>query len=250
MRNITGRVLLGSVMFVSASAHALTWESVLTFIKTMGTESSAWAVTVKQTSIAANQQSQSEAMAKKQLATAIGAIRMSNRAVDAVTSVDSKLGQAVTGKCIAQRNGQLHVEAVSQKERDAGRLMASFSSGRVGSRAAANAEALSVHRETYCTISEAKQGMCALSANGMQGWDVNYAGAFGESTLAPEGELAGYAYIAMIADVRADAHGDCTTTACAAAQSQQLATAAMGAMVANSLIGQVTDRRVPMLTGK
>jgi len=79
---------------------------------------------------------------------------------------------------------------------------------------------------------------------------VNYAGAFSEKTLAPEGEVAAYAYAAMIADARAEANSDCTTTACAAAQSQQLATAALSAMAANAIIGQATDRRMPMLTGQ
>ena len=54
----------------------------------------------------------------------------------------------------------------------------------------------------------------------------------------------------MIADARAEANSDCTTTACAAAQSQQLATAVLSAMAANAIIGQATDRRMPMLTGQ
>lgn len=251
MKKVIAGTLVGyGLALTSVPAHALSWDSVIAFINTLRNEASAWAVSVKQTSVAAHQESQAEVTAKKQLATAMGAISMSDRVMKAVTSFDSELGQPVTIKCVAQQNGKLHVEADSQRQKDAARLMASFASNRVGSKAVANAEVLTMHRDTYCTVSEAKQGMCSLSANGMQGWDVNYAGAFSEKTLAPEGEVAAYAYAAMIADARAEANSDCTTTACAAAQSQQLATAALSAMAANAIIGQATDRRMPMLTGQ
>lgn len=251
IKKIMSIAVLGyGLALVSAPANAFTWASVLQLIKTMSSEASAWAVSVKQTAVAANQESMAELTSKKQLATAIGAIGMSDRVMKSITSFDSELGQPVTIKCAAQQNGKLFVEAESQRDKDASHLMASFASQRVGSKAVADTQRLNMHRDTYCTVSEAKQGMCTLSPNGMQGWDVNYAGAFGEKTLAPEGEVAAYAYAAMISDARAEAQTDCKTTACAAAQSEQLATAAMSAMAANSIIGQVTDRRVPMLTGK
>ncbi|WP_043201321.1 hypothetical protein [Pseudomonas putida] len=231
-------------------AQALTWASVLTFISTMQSEMSAWSVTVKQTALSANVISQMDNDSKKQLSNAVGAIDMSDRAMAAVTSFDSAVGQPVTSKCIAQQQGKLMVEAVSQRDKDAARLMATYSSQRVGSRAAADQETLAMHRDNYCSVSEARQGMCTLNANGMQGWDVDYAGPFSEMTLAPEGETAAYAYTAMITDQRAEANIDCTTVACNVAQSQQLAASAMTAMAANSLVGQVTDRRVPMLTGQ
>ncbi|AGN83379.1 MULTISPECIES: hypothetical protein [Pseudomonas] len=231
-------------------AQALSWASVLTFISTMQTEMSAWSVTVKQTALSANVVSQMDSDSKKQLANAVGAIDMSDRVMKAATSFDSAVGQPVTIKCTAQEQGKLFVEAVSQRDKDAARLMATYASQRVGSRAGADQATLAMHRDTYCTVSEARQGMCALNANGMQGWDVDYAGPFSEKTLAPEGEAAAYAYTAMITDQRAEAHIDCTSVACNDAQSQQLAASAMSAMAANSLVGQVTDRRVPMLTGQ
>ena len=84
----------------------------------------------------------------------------------------------------------------------------------------------------------------------MQGWDSNYGGAFGERTLAAEGELAGYAYAAMVADTRAPAALDCKSSACAAAASEQLALSAAGTMVADAFLGQVLERRVPVITGQ
>ncbi len=250
MRQVTKAVvLIYGISFASANAHA-SWATALQYFYAMQREMSAWAVSTKQSAVAANQMAHAELTAKKQLATAFGAIGTSERTMRAITSFDPELGQPVTIKCVAQQNGKLHVEAESQRQKDAGRLMANYASNRVGSKAVANAQMLSMHRDTYCSVSEAKQGMCSLSANGMQGWDVNYAGPFSEKTLAPEGEVAAYAYAGMVADARAEAHIDCSTTACVAAQSQQLANAAMSAMAANAIIGQATDRRMPMLTGK
>jgi len=251
MKKIAAVVIAGfGLSALSLPAQALSWVSVATFISTMQTEASAWAISVKQTALSANVIAQVDNDSKKQLANAVGAISMSDRVRTAVTSFDPAVGQPVTIKCIAQENGKLFVEAQSQRGLDASRLMASYASQRVGSRAAADQSALDMHRDTYCTVSEAKQGLCTLSPNGMQGWDVDYSGAFSEKTLAPEAETAAYAYTAMITDTRAEAQIDCHSTACNAAQAQQLATSAMSAMAANSLIGQVTDRRVPMLTGQ
>lgn len=247
-KSAVGLVLFG--MVASVPAYALSWASVATFISTMQSEASAWAIATKQAALSANVVNQASNDSTKQLANAVGTISMSNRVMGAITSFDPVVGQPVSIKCLAQENGKLFVEAQSQREKDASKLMASYASVRVGSKAEADQTALSNHRQNYCTVSEAKQGICALNPNGMQGWDVDYAGPFSEKTLAPEGEIAAYAYTAMITDTRAEARTDCTSTACNAAQASQLAASAVGAMAANSLIGQVTDRRMPMLTGQ
>ena len=251
MKKIPAVLAVGLGLGITAlPAQALSWAWVLTFISTMQTEMSAWSVTVKQTALSANVVSQVDSDSKKQLANAVGAIDMSDRVMKSATSFDSAVGQPVTIKCTAREQGKLFVEAVSQRDKDTARLMANYAAQRVSSRASADQETLTMHRDTYGTVSEARQGMCSLNANGMQGWDMDYAGPFSEKTLAPEGEVAAYAYTAMITDQRAEAQIDCTTVACNAAQSQQLAASAMAAMAANSLVGQATDRRVPMLTGQ
>jgi hypothetical protein len=231
-------------------AHAISWQSVLSFIQTMQSEMSAWAVTTKQTSVAAHQVSQANLNTQKALATAIGAISMSERVSDAVMSVDGQWGQPVTIKCTAQKAAAMQVEAWSQVGLDRSKLMGTFASTRVASKSHADRERLALRKDSYCTVGEARSGMCELKANGMQGWDSNYGGPFGERTLAAEGELAGYAYAAMVADVRAAGALDCKSKACEAAASQQLALAAVGTMAADAFVGQVLERRVPVLTGK
>ena len=239
-----------SLLAAAPSAYAFSWESVLQFIETMQSEMSAWAVTTKQTAVAANQIADNTKTSQQQLATAMGAIAMSERVSEAVMSVDANFGQPVTIKCTAQKAAATQVEAWSQVALDRSKLMSTFASTRVGGKDMAERERVALRKDSYCTVGEAKSGMCHLKANGMQGWDANYAGAFGERTLPAEGELAGYAYAAMVADVRAPAALDCRSKACSAAASEQLALAAVGTMAADAFVGQVLERRVPMLTGQ
>jgi hypothetical protein len=237
-------------LLLAPAAQAVTWQSVLQWIVSSQNELSAWAVTAKQTALGANQVGQARVSAQQQLATAMGAIAMSERVSNAVMAVDPNWGQPVTLKCEAQRDATSQVEAWHQVSLDRSKLMATFASTRVADEANAERERMALHRDSYCTVSEAKAGLCALTANGMQGWDVNYAGAFAERTLPAEGELAGYAYAAMVADTRAVAVADCKSSACTAAAEQQLARAAAGTLAADAFVGQVLERRVPMLTGQ
>jgi hypothetical protein len=251
LRKGLGVVVMGyALALVSPTAQAFSWASVLKFFQTMQVESSSWAVTTQQTALSANQSAESSVTSKKQLATAMGTIAASKRIGDAVMSVDGSYGQPVSIKCTAQTAATMQVEAWSQVALDRSKLMGTFASARVADQGRAERERLALHLDSYCTVGDAKAGMCQLKANGMQGWDVNYGGAFGESTLPAEGELAGYAYAAMVSDTRADQAIDCKSTACAAAAAQQLGRSAMGTMVADAFLGQVLERRVPMLTGQ
>lgn len=243
-------VFVASLILFTQDAYAFSWASVLEFFSTLKDEGTAWAIEVKQTALAANQEAQSYATSNQQLATAIGAINLSERMASNAISFDMYTGQPDSIKCIAQKYGKLHVEAISQADKDAKKLLAYYASERVLSSKKANDRSLAIHKEAYCTISEAKQRMCNLTPNGMQGWDANYGGAFTEQTLAPEGELAAYNYVAMLTDRRSESVADCASAACQSARSKQLAASAMATMAANSLINQATSRRVPMLTGK
>jgi hypothetical protein len=240
-----GLLLPGSGAWAQTS-----WQSVVQWLYSSQNQSSAWAVTTKQTSVSANQEADSTHASQQQLATAMGAISMSNRVTDEVLSVDGVLGQPVANKCVAVKNAEMQVQAWQQVDMDRSKLIATFASTRVSTAAQGQLERIALHRNSYCSVSEARMGMCQLRADGMQGWDVNYGGAFGEHTLAAEGELAGYAYAAMVADARAPAAIDCKSSACSAAAVQQLANAAAGTMVADAFLGQVLERRVPMITGQ
>lgn len=213
-------------------------------------QTSAWAVATKQTALSANGVSTSEVQSEQTLSAAIGAIEMTDALTNAVVQHSPLLGQPDSIKCIAQADGKLEVQTDQQRAQDVGHLMATYSSTRVGSQVVADQQRLALHRDTYCMVSESKAGLCKLSPNGMQGWDSNYAGAFGQETLSPEGELAGFAYASMLTDVRADVAIDCKGATCRAAEAAQLDASAAASMAANSMVEQVTDRRQPILTGQ
>src|SRR5437868_3607585 len=99
MGNHRVKIVLGAVfvlMITAPVAQAITWQSALQWILSMQNELSGWAVTVKQTALAANQVGQSRLVSQQQLATAMGAIAMSERVSKAVVAVDPNWGQPVT----------------------------------------------------------------------------------------------------------------------------------------------------------
>ncbi len=241
---------VGALLTVPMAAQALSFQTILNLIRNAWKEGAAFAVETLQTSVASNQISQAHVNAKLQLSTALASLHTSARIADAVVSVHPDIGQPNTLKCVAQQDGKLAVEAQAQRGYDAQRMMRSYTNSRVSSPAEGDMARMNLHRDIYCTVSESRMGACEAKPNGLQGWDVNYAASFGQKTLAPEGELAAYAYVAMITDVRAPAAIDCSSVACATASMQQMAAAAQGSMAAGALISQVTDRRMPMLTGE
>jgi len=216
----------------------------------MQQEASAWTIQIKQTAVAAQQRVDAARVSAMQTANAMGAMSQSNRVVDATRDFSGRFGQPESAQCTKQEQAELMVAAGGQRDRDVSHLMQSYASDRVGSQVKAERTRFATRRKAYCSQDEAKAEICVLSPNGMQSWDSNYAGAFTEMTLAPEAELAGYDYAAMVADFRASSPIDCTSRACDAASASQLQTGAMASMAAFALVGQVADRRTPVLTGQ
>lgn len=238
------------LMLTTFNANAFSFISVATWIQKMWGEASAMAISTKQTAVSANLVAQTENSSKLALAQAMGTLTLTKRIVNTRLQYDGLFGQPPSIQCENSKEGELRAAAVEQSDRDRNHLMNSFAASRISSSATGDYERRFLHKTSYCTMSEAKSGFCQLSPNGMQGWDINYGGAFAETKLAPEGELAGMAYVAMVSDVRAPSAIDCESASCAGAATRQLQLSAASAMVANSLTGQVMDRRVPMITGK
>ena len=235
--------LVASLVSVSAQAHAFGWASVVSWFMTMQRELSALAIAVKQTAVASNQISDAEVNTRKQLAVAMGAVMTSERVREVVKNYDPSLGQPMLLKCEAQFDRRLQVEVINQSEKNARVLVSNFASASTPARAAADRDGLTQHRELFCSVSEAKQGLCELKPNGMQGWDASYSGPFGEQTMTPDVELAGYNYITNVVDTRASHSINCKSEACAAARLENMQATAIGSMVAESFIGQLSMRR-------
>lgn len=102
----------------------------------------------------------------------------------------------------------------NQASKNTRAMVSNFAVASTTSRAAADKDALIQHRELFCSVSEAKQGLCELKPNGMQAWDASYSGPFGEQTMTPDVELAAYNYITNMVDTRASNEINCKTEAC------------------------------------
>lgn len=233
---------VAALVGVSAQAHAQ-WATVASWFTTSQRELSALAISVKQSAVAANQIADGEMNTRKQLAVAMGAVMTSERVREVVKNYDPTLGQPMLLKCEAQFDRRLQVEVVAQAARNTRVLVSNYAAASTPSRAAAERDVLNQHRELFCSVSEAKQGLCELKPNGMQGWDASYSGPFGEQTMTPDVELAGYTYITHLADTRAPLGINCKSEACSAARLDNMQATAIGSMVAESLIGQLSMRR-------
>ena len=235
------------LLMTAASAHAFSWAAVLAWFQTMQREVSAIAIQTKQNAVAANQISDAQVNSRKNLAVAMGALMMSDRVRDVTLGFDPHLGQPMLLKCNAQMERTMQVEVFNQAAKNTREFLTAYSSASTESRAAADRDVLLQHREFFCSVSEAKQGLCELNPNGMQGWDSTYSGPFGEHTMTPDIELAAFNYVANLADTRAPKGINCKSEACAAAQLKHMEATAIGSMVSASLVGQLSARRSTFL---
>ena len=250
MRVPFAKLGVAAVLLVSTSAAQAQWSSLLAWFQTQQRELSALAIETKQAALAANQVSEAEVNARKQLSVAMGTIMMSDRVRDVVLSYDANLGQPMLLKCDAQLGRQLAVETHHQANLDSRFFMGSYVNSMTADRLMGEAAILNQRREWFCSVSEAKQGICKLSPNGMQAWDTSYAGAFSEPTMTPDVELAAFAFATNLSDVRPSKGIYCKSADCEAAQLKQMQSTAIGSMIATSVIGQVSERRSTKLEGK
>lgn len=236
------------VVLLSFSVHAhASWATVIAWFQTMVREVSALAVQVKQNAVAANQVSDAEVNSRKQLAVAMGALMTSERVREVVKNYDPTLGQPMLLKCDAQLERALQVEVSHQADKNRHWMLNNFVNASASSRVVADRNALEQRRTLFCSVSEAKQGLCELVPNGMQSWDSSYAGPFGEQTMTPDVEIAAYSYIANVVDTRPPDGINCKSEACSAARLDNMRNTAFGSMVAESLVGQVSARRSTFL---
>lgn len=220
--------------------------SPIALIQTGQREMSALAVFTKQLSLSAQQEGVAAVFSGKQVVNAVSALQMHEKFVRVFEQFDPRFGQPRSILCEAQAQGNYTLSANDESQQSVARLMQNYSTQRVESPLEIEQNRLQTHEQLYCSLDEEKIGACKRIANGMQAWDSNYAGAFGESTASPESELAGYAYTQMIVDHRPSAAVDCTTIACSAASSRQLRRMSLSSAVATVYTSQMADRRVPL----
>jgi hypothetical protein len=251
-RFMTG-ALAGMLLFavLPTPVHAqVSWASVVAYITNMLRESTIWKMLVAQTAVSSNQIAETAQKSNQQLAKALEMQRKEKLIADAITDYGAVTGQPMTAGCVAQTNARLYVASAEQADRDASKLMRNFSGSSSPLATERRSQMMKRLMDEYCTVSEARQGICKLKGNGMQAWDRNYAGAFGNQTLSPEGEVAAYDFANMVTAPSGDRPIDCTGASCDEYRLNDLGRSALSSMVASVFVGQATSRRSPMLTGE
>lgn len=195
---------------------------------------------------AANAQRQSQTLASsaKMVANSMAGVDMVDRYINVKIDHHPRTGLPLSNKCAAVQTQNHVVDAADMSRRDRHALQASFAVNRYIPASDWFTQQHERHTELYCSVSEAKQGMCELKPNAMQGFDSNYAAVTSEPTLSPEMELAGYDYITNLVYETNSIPKDCATEACQIHLVNDQRRRAVATMVSYTLLDQIASRRV------
>lgn len=248
---MVGLVLGAAILGASPLAGAqVSWQTVVQYIRMMLTEGTHWKLVANQTRISADRQVEAQQKSNQQLAGAFDLIRKQERLTDAIRDHGAATGQPESIGCAALEHADLALRARQQATLDAASLMQSFADSRQHSAVQTRAEIMKKLKGEYCTVSEARQGICELKGNGMQGWNRNYAGAFSFETMSPEAENAAYDYAELVSSPVRDEVIDCEGAACDHNQLTSLGQKAVASLVAGTYVEQAASRRSPVLMGE
>ncbi len=242
-------ILLWILIFGSSAANAFSFASVVEIFQSMQREMSAWAVTTKQSAVAANQVSEMSKASNQQLATAIGAISMSERIRDAVSGFSGAIGQPESNRCQAQRDNNAFTRAMTAQRKDLVARMNVYVNSRADSIVTEAQEKIAAH-DDFCSVSEAKQGICKLKPNGMQSWDSNYSSFYSQQSLTPTSEIAALNYVNMTTSNTPLVSSDCKSVECKNVRQKQNELSAISSMATNAYLHQVSMRVRPEVIEK
>lgn len=242
-----GVAILGASSLVNAQTS---WHTVIESIRAMLSEGTYWKLVANQTRVSADRQVETQKKSNQQLADAFDLIRKQERLTDAIRDHGAATGQPQSIGCVALEHADLEMRARQQATLDAAKLMQSFADSRQRSGAQTSRQIREKLKSEYCTVSEAKQGICELRGNGMQGWNRNYAAAYSSETLSPEAENAAYDYAELASAGPGDEVIECEGAACDRNRLTSLAQTAVSSLVAGTYVGQAASRRSPVMTGE
>jgi hypothetical protein len=208
---------------------------------------SAISVMTKQEGIGAQQQAESAMISSKALATAIGAINMSDRVLRFMVDDAGRLGSSQTTTCSVFAEQQAENIKILQSSINAANMVSNYMKVMMSNSVESEKDKL-VRHGNYCSIAEANMGTCTLLPNGLQAADSNYSLVFSKSKLQDDTFNAATDYIANIADTRYSAQDICSNTQCMTKQIEFLNKTSGNSLAAFVLSNQVSDRLSYSLT--
>lgn len=214
---------------------------------------SAFSVFTKQEAVSSSQKSSMVHNSIQQLATAIGAIGMSERMKESLINFNSSTGQPKSVSCDAQTTNNRTVVTRSQQSEDTAVLTEWASTFPARTPIEKDAELIKGHKSAYCSISENVQGMCKIVPNGMQSWDVDYSKAFNQKTVSDDGYYATFAFAKNITNFTSGTdESECKSgdSDCIAAEYNNLEPLSESSMVTAIIVDQGNAKRQPFLKSK
>lgn len=242
---IKNRLMAISTIVLSANVFAIQAENSYSLMTNQ--VKGAYSVFTQQKSVSSQQQAQSAMTSNQALATAIGAINMSDRMLRFMLDDAGRLGSSQTTSCVVFADQQAEKVKLIQSSINARAMVANFTKVMMGNSVSAENNRLERHKN-YCSIAEANMGLCALLPNGLQAADSNYALVFNSNKLQTDTFNAATDYIANIVDTRYSAQDICSNSQCISKQIDHINRTSGNSLAAYVLSNQVSQRMPYALT--
>jgi hypothetical protein len=229
--------------FAPFSADAIVFSSIIALYKILMGEAGAWAVSVKQTAVSANQIVQVTHQSNKTLTEAISVINQQQRIVKATVDYNSLTGQPLSTQCV----GMLGTKAIIDKKQiiDKTNLQQSieFSSKVTQSGSENFINKMAKMQAKYCSELEKQTGICDKVSE-KSNLDSNFAHNFTKSDLTKEEAVVAQDYISNVITPKIDINSQCTSSNCHSSASSELQYNAVLSMASFSLNNQINQRRI------
>lgn len=223
-------------------AFSFTWSSVLQWVISLNNDNSAWSVTTKQTALTSNQIASNDVRATSMLSIAIGSLNQTERQKKNIIDYSASFGQPESNLCLAISQLNSFVKNMEAQKKDLRGRMASYGNDIQTSKVELN-QSLQILHQDFCSVSESKQGLCKLKANGMQAWDVDYSGFTSQNNIEGTSEIGAIAYVKRISPSIISSKNQCKTNLCTDVRIQNLTNVARASMITNTFLSQVSIRK-------
>ncbi|MBR5950628.1 MAG: hypothetical protein IKZ87_04265 [Actinomycetaceae bacterium] len=220
---------------------------VQTFLTNSSRETSALATTMKQGAIKIHQIADSTATAGEAVANAIQAIHTQAKIAKTVIDYSPDTGIVDGMDC-----GSISEADATKKVGTFANKYAQHMGQKWASKTAQEGDSLSilegnlfVHKNNFCTSSEARNDSCKIKFNGMQGYDLTYGTIARNYTMHEDLELAGIAFVSNLVgpSVTPTKRLLCKSVACQTGQLAQLRSIAINTAAQDTLMAQISLRR-------
>lgn len=213
---------------------------------------SAFSVFTKQEAVSSSQKSSMVHNSIQQLATAIGAIGMSERMKEALINFNSSTGQPESLRCDAQNTSKKTVIIRAEQDIETSDITKTVSSYPSNNLQAKEDKLVSSHAKYYCSDTDQEQGFCQVKSSSFQNWDIDYQKAFG-GEVDSRGFKSSIAFSNNLTNFTAGVNIDnCTTsqTNCDSAEYNNLEPLTEASMVTAVLVNQGYSKKQPIMRSK